>query len=135
MLDMRGRFVIVGLPDEPLLGLNAMSLFGVGAFLGGSHISSEKECIQILQLVVDKGVKSWITLLPMSDAKKAVEAAKKNDLKGKYRFVLTQDLKEAEKQRVKNVQVDACMSSSVYHIPLSWHRTDRGVGSTSSAIH
>jgi alcohol dehydrogenase (NADP+) len=97
MLDIHGRFVIVGLPDEPLPGFNAMSLLGNGAFLGGSHIGSKKECIQMLQLAADKGVKPWITLLPMSDAKKAVEAVKKNDLKGKYRFVLTQDLKEAEK--------------------------------------
>jgi hypothetical protein len=42
-------------------------------------------------------VQSWITILLMSDAKKVVEAVKKNDLKGKYQFVLTQDLKEAEK--------------------------------------
>jgi hypothetical protein len=40
------------------------------------------------QLAVDKGVSSYITPLPISDAKKAVDAAKKNELKGKCRFVL-----------------------------------------------
>jgi D-arabinose 1-dehydrogenase-like Zn-dependent alcohol dehydrogenase len=74
MLDIHSRFVIVGLPDEPLPGLNAMSLFGVGTFLGSLDMGSKKESIQMLQLVLDKGVKSWTTLLPMSDAKNAVEA-------------------------------------------------------------
>jgi hypothetical protein len=64
-----------------------MSLLGNGAFLGGSYTGSKKECIQMLQLAVGKGVKLWIMLLPMSDAKKAVgavEAVKKNDLEGMY---------------------------------------------------
>jgi alcohol dehydrogenase (NADP+) len=97
MIDVHSRFVIVGLPDEPLPGFNAMSLLGNGVVLGGSHVDSEKKCIQMLQLAANKGVKPWITQLPMSDAKKAVEAVNMNDLKGKYRFMLTQELKEAEK--------------------------------------
>jgi alcohol dehydrogenase (NADP+) len=96
VLDVHSRFVIVGLPAEPLLGFNAMFLLGNGSFIGGSHIESKKECLLILLFAADKGVRPWITLLPMSDAKKTMEAVKQNDLEGKYRFVLMQDLKEAE---------------------------------------
>jgi alcohol dehydrogenase (NADP+) len=50
------------------------------------HIDSKKDCLQILPLAADKGAKPWIMLLPMSDAKKTVEAAKKNDLKSNVVF-------------------------------------------------
>jgi hypothetical protein len=97
VLDVHRRFVIVGLPAEPLPGFNAMFLLGNGSFIGGSHIECKKECLLILLFAADKGAKLWITLLPMSDAKKKVEAMKKNDLRGKYQFILMQHLKEAER--------------------------------------
>jgi hypothetical protein len=64
-----------------------MFILGNGSFIGGLHIESKKECMQILPLAADKGAKPWITLLPISDTKKAVEAVKRNDLKGKYQLV------------------------------------------------
>jgi hypothetical protein len=48
MLETHGRFVTVGLRDEPLLGFNAMSLLDQGAFFGGSHIASKKERVYII---------------------------------------------------------------------------------------
>jgi alcohol dehydrogenase (NADP+) len=56
MLDIHGRFATLRLPDEPRTKFNAMSLFGHVAFFGGSHSASKKECLQILQLAVDKSV-------------------------------------------------------------------------------
>jgi hypothetical protein len=87
ILDVHSRFVIVGLPAEPLSGFNAVSLPSNDSFIGGSHMESKNECLQILPLAADKGAKPWITLLPISDTKKAVEAVKRNDLKGKYQLV------------------------------------------------
>jgi hypothetical protein len=58
MLDTHGRFVTVGLRDEPLLGFNAMSLLDHGAFFGGSHIASKTERVCIIQLAVYKNLKS-----------------------------------------------------------------------------
>jgi alcohol dehydrogenase (NADP+) len=89
MLHIHGRFVTVGPLDEPLPRFNAMPLLGNGALLGGPHIGCEKECIQMPQFAVDKGMEPWITLLSMSDVKSAVEAVKKNDVKGNYWLVLT----------------------------------------------
>jgi alcohol dehydrogenase (NADP+) len=58
MLDVDGRFVTVGLRDEPLPRSNAMSLLGHGAVFGGSHSVNKEECLQIHQLVVHKSMKS-----------------------------------------------------------------------------
>jgi D-arabinose 1-dehydrogenase-like Zn-dependent alcohol dehydrogenase len=77
MFDVHGCFLIVGLLDELLPSFRIMSLLGHGTFLGGSHTYSKKECLQIRQLEVDNGVKTWITLLLIRDTKKAAEAVKK----------------------------------------------------------
>jgi alcohol dehydrogenase (NADP+) len=76
MIDIHGCFLIVGLLDEFLPSFRIMSLLGHNAFLGDSHTGS-KQCLHILQLMVDDGAKPWVTLLLMSDAKKAAEAMKK----------------------------------------------------------
>jgi alcohol dehydrogenase (NADP+) len=89
-LDVHGRFITVGLPDAPLPALHAFTLMGNGASLGGSHIGSKKECLQMLDLAAAKGIKPWIEVLPMKDAKIAVEGVKNG--KAKYRYVLKQDL-------------------------------------------
>jgi len=89
-LKVHGRFVTVGLPDEPLPGLKAFAFLTNGCFLGGSHIGSKAEALQMLDLAAKKGIKPWIEVLPMKDAKKAVEGVKNN--KVKYRYVLKQDL-------------------------------------------
>jgi alcohol dehydrogenase (NADP+) len=76
MIDIHGCFLIVGLLVELLPSFRTISLLGHDTSLGGSHTGSKKECLQIMQLTVDDGVKLWITLLLMSDAKKA-EVVKK----------------------------------------------------------
>jgi alcohol dehydrogenase (NADP+) len=83
MLDIRGGFVTIGIPDEPLPGFNTITLLGHGTVFGGSHSASKEECLQILQLAVHKSMKPCIMLLPMSDAQKEVEVVKKNETKGK----------------------------------------------------
>jgi alcohol dehydrogenase (NADP+) len=57
MLDTHGRFVTVGLPNEPLPGANAMSLLGYDAVFGGSHGAKKEKCLQTHQLVVHKSMK------------------------------------------------------------------------------
>jgi alcohol dehydrogenase (NADP+) len=79
MFDIHGCFLIVGLLGELLSSFRTMSLLGHGVFLGGSHTGSKKECLHILQLKLDDGVKLWITLLLMNDVKKAAVAMKKVD--------------------------------------------------------
>ncbi|TDL15755.1 GroES-like protein [Rickenella mellea] len=90
MLDVHGKLIIVGIPNEPLPPLKAFDMIPNGSFIGGSHIGSKKEAIQMLELAAKKGIKPWIEELPMKDVKKAVEGV--HNGKAHYRYVLTQDL-------------------------------------------
>lgn len=87
---MHGKYISVGLPDEPIPGFSPAALSGNGCFFGGSHIGSKKEALAMLSLADKKGIKPWIEELPMKDAKKAVENVQKNSVR--YRYVLKQDI-------------------------------------------
>ncbi|KAH0579511.1 hypothetical protein H2248_002366 [Termitomyces sp. 'cryptogamus'] len=89
-LKVHGRLIMVAVPDDKLPALHTFDIMGNGALLGGSHIGSKKEVIDMLELAVKKGVKSWIEVLDMKDAARAVNAVKNNTVK--YRHVLRVDL-------------------------------------------
>ena len=92
MLDVHGRIVNVGIPDmdKPLPTLHTFDLVPNGAYIGGSHIGSKKECMEMLKLAADKGVRPWIEEMPMKDVAKAIDGVLNNSVR--YRYVLTQDL-------------------------------------------
>ncbi|CCM04509.1 uncharacterized protein FIBRA_06690 [Fibroporia radiculosa] len=92
MLGVHGKFINVGLPDHnnPLPPMHAFDLQPNGAFIGGSHIGSKTECLEMLRVAAERGVKPWIEELPMSQAKVAIEAVRSG--KVRYRYVLTQDI-------------------------------------------
>ncbi|KAF8335595.1 NADPH-dependent alcohol dehydrogenase [Amanita rubescens] len=85
-LKVHGRCILVALPDENLPTLNAGDFIQYGALLGGSHTGSKKEVISMLNLAVQKNVKSVIQILPMREAGAAVRNVKEN--KVHYRQVL-----------------------------------------------
>ena len=92
MLYVHGRLINVGVPDkdDPLPTLHAFDLVPNGAYIGGSSVGSKKECMEMLKLAVEKGIKPWIEEMPMKDVTKAIEGMLNNDVR--YRYVLTQDL-------------------------------------------
>jgi alcohol dehydrogenase (NADP+) len=59
MLWVHGKFVTVGLPDKPLPQFSAFDFIANGCFVGGSHIGSKAEAIEMLKLAADKGIKPW----------------------------------------------------------------------------
>ncbi|KAK0473770.1 NADPH-dependent alcohol dehydrogenase [Armillaria novae-zelandiae] len=85
-LTVHGKLVMVALPDETLPDLRGTSFISNGCSLSGSHIGSKKEAIQMLNLAVEKGVKSWVDVRPMSEVGECVKRVKEN--KVKYRHVL-----------------------------------------------
>lgn len=93
-----GSFITVGLPDNNFPSLSPFTFAPNGSKLGGSHIGSKVEALQMLQLAADKGIKPWIETLPMKDVGKAVQGVKDN--KVRYRYVLTQDLVAGEGNNV-----------------------------------
>ncbi|KAK0183986.1 NADPH-dependent alcohol dehydrogenase [Armillaria mellea] len=88
-LTVHGKLVMVALPDESLPDLRGASFISNGCSLSGSHIGSKKEAIQMLNLAVEKGVKSWVDVRPMSQVGECVKRVKEN--KVKYRHVLKAD--------------------------------------------
>ncbi|MCJ1404665.1 hypothetical protein MMC11_007891 [Xylographa trunciseda] len=88
-LAVNGEFHNVGLPDEPLPKIMAQDFAPNGCKIGGSHIGSRPEMIQMLKLASEKNIKPIIQTLEISEVgcKEAVEKVKVNDVR--YRFTLT----------------------------------------------
>ncbi|KAH9948147.1 GroES-like protein [Amylocystis lapponica] len=90
MLGVYGKFVNVGLPNENLPTLHAFDLLPNGCAISGSHIGSKEDCMDMLKIAAEKGVKPWIQQVPMSQYKTALEAVEAGTVR--YRYVLTQDI-------------------------------------------
>ncbi|KAI5120603.1 hypothetical protein M0805_008079 [Coniferiporia weirii] len=90
MLQPLGKFILLGVPNENLPGLNAFSLVVRGVSFSGSHIGSKKDVARMLALAAEKNIKPWIEVLPMKEAKAAVEGMWNG--KPRYRYVLEQDI-------------------------------------------
>lgn len=89
MMDVHGRWVSVGLPEEAGQEVKAQNLIANGVLIGASHLGSRREMLEMLQLAADKGIKSWVQEVKISEEnlKEAMHKMKKNDVK--YRFTLT----------------------------------------------
>jgi alcohol dehydrogenase (NADP+) len=88
-LAVNGEFHNVGLPDEPMPQMMAQVFTSNGSKIGGSHIGSKAEAIEMLKLASEKNLHPMIETIPISEAgcKKAVEKVKVNDVR--YRVTLT----------------------------------------------
>ncbi|PFH46217.1 hypothetical protein AMATHDRAFT_77761 [Amanita thiersii Skay4041] len=90
MLSVHGRCIMVAIPDDELPMLKARQLAKNGVLLGGSRIGSKKEAVDMLNLAVQKKVKSMIQMMPMREAGTAVRDVKENNVR--YRHVLKVDI-------------------------------------------
>lgn len=86
LLAFRGTFVQVGAPEDPLLAFSAFPLIMKAVHITGSAIGWPKEIEEMLQLIVDKGIKPWTQEIPIKDANKAVIEFENG--KPRYQFVL-----------------------------------------------
>ncbi|KAL5490683.1 ADH6_3 [Sanghuangporus weigelae] len=89
-LNVHGKFICVALPEKAFPPITGFTLLNNGCYLGGSHIGSKKEGIEMMQLAAEKGISPWIQEMPMKDCEKAIEGMLTG--KPRYRYVLTQDL-------------------------------------------
>ncbi|KAI0823900.1 GroES-like protein [Trametes gibbosa] len=92
MLYVRGKFISAGLPDidQPLPPIHPLDVMKNGSLVGGSHIGSKQEMVEMLALAAEKDIRPWIQELPMKDAGKALEWVKSGEVR--YRYVLEQDI-------------------------------------------
>lgn len=89
MMDVHGRFISVGMPEGAGQEVKSQDLAFNGVLIGASHLGSRKETLEMLQLAADKGIKSWVEEVQISEEilSKAVERLHKTDVR--YRFTLT----------------------------------------------
>lgn len=88
-MNIGGRFHNVGLPDAPLPEMKAQDFTGGQWYIGSSHLGNRPEMQEMLQLAADKGIKTWVETIDISEkgCSEAVQRVKKNDIR--YRFTLT----------------------------------------------
>jgi alcohol dehydrogenase (NADP+) len=86
LLDTRGKFIQVGVPEEPLPQIMAFDIVAKGKSLGGSCIGPPAQIEEMLQLAADKGVKPWIEERDMKDANQALLDFEEG--KPRYRYTL-----------------------------------------------
>lgn len=89
MMDVHGRFVSVGLPEDAGNMVHAKDLIANGVLMGASHIGNRKETIEMLQLAADKDLKAMVEEIPISEdgLKQAITRLHKNDVR--FRFSMT----------------------------------------------
>lgn len=86
LLKTDGSFIQVGAPEEKFPPLNAFQFIMKGIKLSGSAIGSPGEIKEMLDFAAEKKVKSWIEVVDMKDANKAIVDMDAG--KGRYRYVL-----------------------------------------------
>jgi len=89
LLDVHGRWVSVGLPEGGGQEVKTQDFLKNGCLIGASHLGSRKEVLRMLDLAVEKGVKSWVEEIEISPEglKTALTRLHNNDVK--YRFTMT----------------------------------------------
>ncbi|KAI1337894.1 alcohol dehydrogenase-like protein [Xylariaceae sp. FL0016] len=89
LLDVHGRWVSVGMPEEATLKITPQDLNPNGCLIGASHLGSRREMLDMFKLAADKGIKSWVEEVPISadNLSKTVQRLHKNDVR--YRFAMT----------------------------------------------
>lgn len=96
LLDVHGRWISVGLPEEADLTIQPQNFMSNGSLIGASHLGSRKEMLAMLKLAAEKGIKSWVEMVPISaeNLSTTVQRLHKNDVK--YRFTMVDYEKEFE---------------------------------------
>lgn len=72
LLAFQGRYIQLGIPENPLPNFSAAALVMKRATMGGSLIGAPGEIEEMLTLAAEKKVKAWINLRPMKEANQAI---------------------------------------------------------------
>lgn len=88
LLDVHGKFVSTGFPEESTLQITPQMLGPNGCSISASHLGSRKEMLSMLQLAANQGIKSWVETVPISEENlsKTIQRLEKNDVQ--YRFTM-----------------------------------------------
>lgn len=88
LLDVHGKWISVGLPEEATLQIKPQDFMANGCLIGASHLGSRREMLDMLKLAADKKIDSWVESVPISaeNLAKTIERLEKNDVR--YRFTM-----------------------------------------------
>ncbi|KAM6506964.1 hypothetical protein FALCPG4_018776 [Fusarium falciforme] len=88
LLKVHGKFVAVGLPEGTGWQVAPQSLIWNGCLIGSSHLGNRREVLEMLQLAVDKDIKSWVETISVSEkgVGEALDRLHNGDVR--YRFTL-----------------------------------------------
>lgn len=89
LLDVGGTMVYVGIPEGDLPPLPPTLMIGNNSALRGSNTGSRKDVLEMMDLVISKGIKGWVEEIPMSQCSTAIQRQLKGE--SRYRFVLKKD--------------------------------------------
>lgn len=89
MMDVHGRWISVGMPEEEGQVIKAQNLVSNGVLIGATHIGNRQEMLDMLKLAVDKGLRSHVEEIQIGEEglAQAMQRMKKGDVR--YRFALT----------------------------------------------
>ncbi|KNE62870.1 chlorophyll synthesis pathway, bchC [Allomyces macrogynus ATCC 38327] len=85
LLDVGGKFVVVGLPEDSVQ-INFASLILRQRSIVGSMIGARADIEEMLEFAAKKKVHPWIEKVPMAEVNTAIARLRKGDVS--YRFVL-----------------------------------------------
>lgn len=88
-LDIGGTFVLCGIPEGELPKLSWVDLAQANLAIRGSNVGSKGEIYEMLKIVKNGGVKSWVETGNMKNLATHVKWMEKGEVK--YRFVLEAD--------------------------------------------
>ncbi|KAI0480091.1 GroES-like protein [Xylariaceae sp. FL0804] len=89
LLDVHGKWVSVGMPEEATLQIKPQDLNPNGCLIGASHLGSRREMLDMFRLAADKGIESWVETVPLSAENLAATMQRLNRNDVRYRFTMT----------------------------------------------
>jgi alcohol dehydrogenase (NADP+) len=86
LLDVKGTFIQVGAPEDPIPQFHAFALIRKNVKVGGSSIGSPATIREMFALAAQQRVKAWIQERPIGDANQAIVDMENGE--ARYRYVL-----------------------------------------------
>lgn len=86
LLDVKGTFIQVGAPEDPIPQFHAFALIRKNVKVGESSIGSPATIREVFALAAQQKVKAWIQEKPMEDANQAIVDMENG--KARYSYVL-----------------------------------------------
>lgn len=89
LLDVHGRWISVGMPEEEGQLIKAQNLVSNGVLIGATHLGSRRETLDMLKLAAENNLQGVVEELKLGQAglQEAITRMKKGDVR--YRFTIT----------------------------------------------